>query len=801
MKKFLTISLSGIMLFCLMFSGVTALAENNFDMTVPDKNSYLYLETPVQIASDGDVVAILDDGLKKAVVSGPDEIRYVDCLDAFSYGKIWDMEFWNGNLFLLAEGEEFRLFCYDQGGNSVSPSWLGSVETPSAIAVRASELFVFDGYRTIYKINLETEQTSSFKCKKPLFAKHIAADENFVYALSYSGILSEISLSDGSVSESAFSVSDTLDLLSYGGNLYAVNAEGFYAKNGEKVFSANVLDSYAADGGFYLLDGSTTISLYGQNFERIREIGSSSNKAGKLRNPTDVAFSGETMAVADGGNNRLQIFDGDGNCVFIENTGKIAGLTWVAGTLYALAEDGGKLSAITNDGSGFGVRQTYRVSESISDIVSDGKRLYGYDLGSETLKIFSGGDFSGSVGKIVGAKKVKTSPVGKIFYYLTDDGVGSISAVGDTGVSLALEKEFGAVDFSVDAKGNLYVLGKEKEVRKYRRISGGYSLENSLTLENDRFSLDVVSAIEADGNGSLFVVSLSRHFVAKLTDNLGYDVEIGSYDDADLSGVTSSDDVFVSALLPCLMQKSKTDFELAEPTAGVDCVVFKGLSDEVYSYVLTSDGAFGYVPTSAISGEKADLIPRFTELKMLHTSGGDVYDYPLFSESAKQNSVGSTVKLKVIGSASGFHVGNHYWYEVEYEHGGKTYRGFVLRTRVVEFSYLDNLTVVQTAKIAGGIASSVNVYSLSDDKSEVLRTLTEGDRVELLEAYDPEKEYTLVRLNPIDGNECVGYVKTKYLTTDTGLTDGQIIGIVLAACCALVTVAVVLFAKKAKRAY
>ena len=78
MKKFLTISLSGIMLFCLVFSGVTALAENNFDMTVPDKNSYLYLETPVQIASDGDVVAILDDGLKKAVVSGPDEIRYVD---------------------------------------------------------------------------------------------------------------------------------------------------------------------------------------------------------------------------------------------------------------------------------------------------------------------------------------------------------------------------------------------------------------------------------------------------------------------------------------------------------------------------------------------------------------------------------------------------------------------------------------------------------------------------------------------------------------------------------------------------
>ena len=95
----------------------------------------------------------------------------------------------------------------------------------------------------------------------------------------------------------------------------------------------------------------------------------------------------------------------------------------------------------------------------------------------------------------------------------------------------------------------------------------------------------------------------------------------------------------------------------------------------------------------------------------------------------------------------------------------------------------------------------MNVYSLSDDKSEVLRTLTEGDRVELLEAYDPEKEYTLVRLNPIDGNECVGYVKTKYLTTDTGLTDGQIIGIVLAACCALVTVAVVLFTKKAKRAY
>ena len=37
MKKFLTLSLSGIMLFCLVFSGVTALAENNFDMTVPDK--------------------------------------------------------------------------------------------------------------------------------------------------------------------------------------------------------------------------------------------------------------------------------------------------------------------------------------------------------------------------------------------------------------------------------------------------------------------------------------------------------------------------------------------------------------------------------------------------------------------------------------------------------------------------------------------------------------------------------------------------------------------------------------------
>lgn len=801
MKKLLTILFSLVMLFCLISTGIVALAENNFDMVVPDKNSYLYLETPVQIAADGDDVAILDDGLKKVVVSGTDTIRYVDAADAFEYGEISDMEFWRGKVFLLVEGDELKLFCYDENGNSFSPSWQSEIETPSAISRNENRLFVFDGYRTVFEIDLETEETSFYKCKKPLFAKHIASDGNFVYALSYSGMLSEISFADGSTAEKSFLISDSSDLFCFGGKLYAANAEGFFDKNGEKVFSSNVADSYACGNNLYLLDGSTTISLYGPNFERIREIGSSSNKAGKLKNPTDLAFSGSTVAIADGGNSRLQIFDGDGNCVFIENTGKISDLVWAAGTLYVLCSDGGKLFAVDYDGSSFGVRQTYNVGNRICSLASDGKRLYGFDSESETLKLFSGGAFSGSVGKTVGAKKIKTSPVGKIFYYLTNDGIKSVSAVGDTGISLSIEKEFSAVDFVSDAKGNLYVLGGENEIRKYARQKDGYTLEAQISLRNDRFVPGITSAIEADDRGDLYVVSSSRHFVAKLSDNLGYEAKAGTYDDTDLSGQKSSDEVFVSALSPCLMQKSKSDFELVEPTAGVDCVVFKTLSDDVYSYVLTSDGAFGYVPTAAVSDPKADTVPKFTELKMLHTSGGEIYRYPLLSESAKQNYVDSGVKLKVIGSASGFHIGGHYWYEVEYQSGGETFRGFVLRTRVVEFSYLDNLTVVQTAKIASGIASSVNVYSLSDDKSEVLRTLTEGDKVELLEAYDPEKEYTLIRLNPIDGNECVGYVKTKYLTTDTGLTDGQIIGIILAACCGVVTVAVVLFTKRAKRSY
>lgn len=799
MKKFIT-TIFTLILAVTVFATTPAMAENNFEMTVPDGDEYLYLENPVQIAADETSLAIYDEATKKVVVSG-DSLVYVDVSAAAQYGTVTDLEFYDGQIFVLVEGEEFKLFAYDLSGTELTDSFVSEIQTPSAIGRFGNKLYVFDGYRTITEINLTDGTSQNFNSKKPLFSKLVAADDANVYSLSFEGVLTTISLSDKSIKQKQLSLANATDLLPYDGSLYVACADGFYqVDSGTKLFDVAISDSYVLDGKLYVLDGTTTISLYDKASGTVKEIGSSSNKEGKLKNPTDVATYGSLIAVADSGNGRVQLFDrGNSKPVYVLKCGAVSDLVWSANNLYVLSN--GKLYTVSSGEQGYS-STVISVSEDYTRLASDGNRLYAFNSRSGCLQMFTGGAFTGNFGSATGGTSFKTSPIGKIIYYLADNAVKGCSSVGPIDVSLSLDGS-SAIDFVVDAKGSLYVLSENQNhvITKYERKLDGYVEVSSTVLENDRLQLGQVSALEVDSDGNLYVVSNSRHFVAKVSDNLGFETQAATYTEPSLESVEGSNDVYVASLLPCLMQKDTSDFESVTPTAGVDCVVFKSLSDQTFSYVMTSEGKFGYVLTDKITAEKTDSTPSFTELKMLHTSGGEVYTYPLFDEAAIQNSVDNKTLLTVIGSGSDFHIGNHYWYEVSYTLNGTAYTGYVLRTRVVDYSASQIAEPVASGRIASGIASTVNIYSLSDEKSEILQTLTEGDRIELLEEYDENREFTLVRFNPIDGNECIGYVKTKFISLQTGLTDGQIIGIVLAAVCAVVTAAVVLFTKRAKQTY
>jgi hypothetical protein len=314
-----------------------------------------------------------------------------------------------------------------------------------------------------------------------------------------------------------------------------------------------------------------------------------------------------------------------------------------------------------------------------------------------------------------------------------------------------------------------------------------------VVLNNNIYKLSSTISIDMDSNGTVFVLDGSRHLIAEVNHDFSPTLSYTPEASPSLS-VEDSDDIWFGTVSNTLLYAYTDNIEYVTPIKSSSVLVFSNVTNLSYYYIMTANGAFGYVLKSSVSAS-AKSVPAFTSIKMLHSDGDKIYSYP--SKNASSLAVSNDLPMEIISNACNFTGSNVYWYEVKYSVEGIECSGFVMRTRVLEYSTStggETNDDINYAKVSVALATSVPIYYLADEQSGVVLSLADGAKVLLLEPIDNSNMFTLVEY---DGKQ--GYILTSYLSEDGGLTNGQLIAILISAFMVVATSLFLLISKNAKK--
>lgn len=229
-----------------------------------------------------------------------------------------------------------------------------------------------------------------------------------------------------------------------------------------------------------------------------------------------------------------------------------------------------------------------------------------------------------------------------------------------------------------------------------------------------------------------------------------------------------------------------------------DYVLALALQDGYY-YVRNAEGKLGYVDegklTVFLEASSETDIGKYAQAL---TDGTAIYKYPYVSNDVVATVDIDDVIIVIDNVATDDGVQVWGWYKVCIvgEDNSLTYGYVQQKGYVSAYTNLKPPSFAQDATVsAGSLGGIINVYLLPDEESEVLGTLTDGDKVSLnQEKLDASSEWTKIVYN-----DMVGYVKTENLITE-GITPLQITLIVVFAVVIVATAIVVILVVKKRNA-
>lgn len=257
-----------------------------------------------------------------------------------------------------------------------------------------------------------------------------------------------------------------------------------------------------------------------------------------------------------------------------------------------------------------------------------------------------------------------------------------------------------------------------------------------------------------------------------------------SYDLLKVGKVSAGTDAYYSP------KNLKIEFSL---DAG-DYVLALAKQDGFY-YVRNDEGKTAYIRESELSlldASESTAIGKYAQA--LH-DGTDVYKYPYVSDDVVAT-VNIDVMLIVVDNVAqdgDNHVWGWYKVCIVGDDGTLTY-GYMQAEYVSKYTNFKLPSFSTDATVsAGSLGGIINVYLLPDEESEILGTLTDGDKITLAqEKLDGDSEWTKIVYK-----DMVGYVKTANLISK-GITPLQITLIVVFAV-VIVATAIVIFLVVKKR--
>lgn len=282
----------------------------------------------------------------------------------------------------------------------------------------------------------------------------------------------------------------------------------------------------------------------------------------------------------------------------------------------------------------------------------------------------------------------------------------------------------------------------------------------------------------------------------------------GTYDNAALTYYNVFDSVVYQnpsqyALLRVGKANAQTDAYYSPKNLKVEYTVGQGgyvlalAEQDGYYYVRNEEGKTAYIPKESLSLLEANedtAVGKYAQALHENTS---IYMYPYVSDEIVAT-VGIDQLLIVVDNVAednGTHVWGWYKVCIVSDDGTLTY-GYIQKEYASRYTNFKLPSFSKDATVsAGSLGGIINVYLLPDENSEVLGTMSDGDKITLAqEKLDTSSEWTKIVYN-----DMVGYVKTANLITE-GITPLQITLIVVFAVVIVATAIVIVLVVKKRRA-
>lgn len=485
---------------------------------------------------------------------------------------------------------------------------------------------------------------------------------------------------------------------------------------------------------------------------------SDSDLLGRFDTPMDVYAYEDSYAVADFGNDRVQVFRKSGDVSYINVTAPksvaLGDVTVVSSnsTIYVY---GNKLNTYTSAND--------ITFNGITDLTIDANgTIYAIDTQNDRVIYKAKDDSEFKTFINTAPKSIAVAPHGSVVYCAYSGVIHAYDSSARIIFSAFGIPTFDKASVAVDATGTTFILD-DTTLYTYKRTLTGFTLLSTDTINLPQGG---VREITVSSTGEVLLVDGVRHqvFEIKNTKALSY------------TPTESNDSVYekttINEAVQLVYVGSDTfiydDVDNYETTrvvkADTTLVLLSNVPVGDFYYVYY-DGP-SYIPVSKVT--KVTVDTNEYDALALH-SNTPLYKYPILDDNFKLLTVGKEATFKVITNVADFSWNGAYWNQIVYN--GEVY--YITRNNV-GLAPTDRVVDYGWAKLHSSVmGQKIKVYSLSDDKSGVIGEYADGTEVKLLTEIDGASTFTRIQIG-----DDIGYVKTNELTTG-GMTTAQIVILVL----------------------
>lgn len=775
-KRFFTLFLCLIFAICLI-SHASAINIVEVDFFLPSKSEYVELDSPYLASANDSYTVIFDD--KGLNVIG--ENNYVlSSSETFSSAVIY------GDILVAAKNDYSTYVVNLNTKAKINVSEFSSLEDVFYVSLYKNKLYILNGVDLIcYDVSdISKGVVSKISSVKFRNAQSFEVSESDVFYYRFdSG--SHYLCSDSKKIKTESSIS-AITISS--GTVYVLFGDGktvssYNCNDLSLIKTYSLSDSYSnlfsLKNNLYLTNvNKNRIDLYlisNESLSYQSSICSSGDTNGRFNTPSSVYAHENNVVVADTGNNRIQIFDFNGNHlknyslnVAPESAVSFGDRIYFVSNNKIFSTTGGAVTEYSSaSGSVFTNLKSLTIDSSGTVYAIDGNRIVSKNQSSDYFTTFAN----------VSPIDLAVSPKGSVLYALYKNKIDAYDSNGtvifsSTAISNISDSAF----CDTDVNGNMFIVDGIELIKLSRSFSD-FTKSDSFVLSSNK-TLEC-SSISVSTNGTIFLSGKDTHAVYTLSQSISgaavynpsaFTTPVDVYEKTPLSAPVGFVKVNAGGgFVYDFSQSYENTRVVAENT-----LLYLLSPNEINGfYYVYYSGKAGFIPTSSVSTVSPSSYSQYDAFALYSTT---LYKYPTIdsNDSFALCNIEKGTSFKVVGNACNFtslnkNDKNIGWCEVLYNDNIYYIEinkiGVVNPSRPTEYGYAKLRTDT--------ISKKIQVFALPNEASAVIGEYSDGTEVKLLTNLDKSSTFTQIQIGDV-----VGYVQTANLTTD-GLTTAQIVILIL----------------------